>query len=1102
MKKILLLATTVFCFTNLINAQAGQLDPTFGNNGVVTTDLGKKIISNFNPSNILVQSDGSIYLINRYLTKRRPDGSVDTDFGLEINGYAADAGFEVRNGAIQPDGKIVVVGYSQDTLIKPALARFNSNGSLDSSFAVHGKQIEHSIPPGSTYFNTYDFITEVAVQKNGKIVVAGSSGNGIAIERFNSDGTLDNTFGGDGLVTNNTQVAGASSIAVQDDGKILIAINPDLPYGPLPPIIRYNIDGSLDKTFKVDYYADGSPYPTTKSFETIDLVAIQSDGKIVVEGIAFGGAEYKGYGAIGRYNTDGSLDNTFSNDGIQPSEGYVNITALALENDGKIILAGYNDTGNFQYTFNLQRYNKNGSLDESFSNDGRKTISLGFSEFVSLGIQGDGKIVAGGAAIARFNTDGSLDSTFDKDGKVTDAIVSGNTIFKSTAIQKDGKIVVAGRTWNGSNFDFAIARYNTDGSLDKTFSSDGAQTTDFGSKEDYANSVAIQNDGKIVVAGSSGKFKDGYLDSTNISIARYNTDGSLDNTFNTDPELKNAFSETGDKANSVAIQSDGKILIVGTIHDDGYSYEGNVFAVARLNADGSLDKTFDKDGKQTFVFSDNGSPLAGSATSVAIQNDGKIVIGGISGSYDAFISIARLNTDGSLDNTFGDSGKVNEGGYSDETYMSIAIQNDGKIVAGGYSYYRGNSDNFINRFDTNGKLDSSFSSDGRELTYFEANSDYPLNDFGKLVAIQSDGKIIVSGAAFTRYNTNGSLDSTFGNNGIQATKGSDNNVFINSIAIANNKLYGVGFDKSTGNVGLVARYLLDGTNTPPTVSLTAPANNATYLAPAAHIKLSAAATDKEGNISKVEFYNGATLLHTETVIPYGFVWRNVPLGNYTLTAKAYDNSGNVTTSGPVHISVVPNKAPAVSIIKPSNNEAFAAPAYIHFEAAANDTDGRITRVEFYNGSALLRTEYKSPYTYVWKNVPRGTYTITAVATDNWGAQTTSEPVTVRVVRPTPAIVSSRPSADNKTGLNEMVSLRLAPNPAARYLNVQTSGLQKDKAATISIISASGVVMKTMQINSLSQTQLDVSSLASGVYTIKVISGEKVVYKQFVKLQTQ
>jgi predicted phage tail protein len=313
-------------------------------------------------------------------------------------------------------------------------------------------------------------------------------------------------------------------------------------------------------------------------------------------------------------------------------------------------------------------------------------------------------------------------------------------------------------------------------------------------------------------------------------------------------------------------------------------------------------------------------------------------------------------------------------------------------------------------------------------------------------------------------------------------------------------LYGVGSGKLPGNVGIVARYLLDSRNdTPPTVSLTTPTDNATRLAPA-NIWLRAAASDADGIISKVEFYNGTTLLHTEFVTPYGFRWRNVPLGTYTITAKAYDNSGLVTTSAPVHVSVIPNKPPIVSIIKPKNNEPFAAPAYIHFEADAKDVDGRITRVEIYNGSTLLNTQYQYPYTYVWRNLPVGTYTITAVATDNWGAHSTSAPVTFRVIPPK-AIVSSKRSSDgNNLGITDAVSLALTPNPAMNVLNINARGLHQNKALTISVVSASGVLMKTMQSNTSTKTiQMDVSSFAKGIYTIKLISGNKVLYKQFVKL---
>jgi hypothetical protein len=265
----------------------------------------------------------------------------------------------------------------------------------------------------------------------------------------------------------------------------------------------------------------------------------------------------------------------------------------------------------------------------------------------------------------------------------------------------------------------------------------------------------------------------------------------------------------------------------------------------------------------------------------------------------------------------------------------------------------------------------------------------------------------------------------------------------------------------------------DNQNKPPTVSLSTPTNNATYIAPA-NVKLTATATDKDGTISKVQFYNGTRLLHTEYVAPYSFKWSHVPAGKYTLTAKATDNSGLVTTSAAVHISIVSNKAPTVRIIKPHNNQSFAAPAYIRLKAKAKDPGGRITRVEFYNGTILLRTEYKHPYKYVWKKVPAGTYTITAKAYNDKGLSATSKPVKIKVKN---ASIVSRPSSVNsKTDLNDALSLRLSPVPARSTLQIYTKGLQLNKPSTISVISATGVVLKTIQSNASDKVvQLDVSS---------------------------
>jgi Cellulase (glycosyl hydrolase family 5)/Bacterial Ig domain len=189
------------------------------------------------------------------------------------------------------------------------------------------------------------------------------------------------------------------------------------------------------------------------------------------------------------------------------------------------------------------------------------------------------------------------------------------------------------------------------------------------------------------------------------------------------------------------------------------------------------------------------------------------------------------------------------------------------------------------------------------------------------------------------------------------------------------------------------------TNVPPSVSLTAPANNATFTAPA-NINFTANATDADGTIASVKFYNGATLLSTKTAAPYTYSWTGVAVGTYTITAKATDNSAAVTTSTAVTIVVkaatTANQLPTVSITSPANNAAFNAPASITINANATDADGTIANVMFYNGSTLLATLTSAPYAYTWTNVAAGTYTITAKATDNQGGVKTSSAVQVVV----------------------------------------------------------------------------------------------------------
>lgn len=190
------------------------------------------------------------------------------------------------------------------------------------------------------------------------------------------------------------------------------------------------------------------------------------------------------------------------------------------------------------------------------------------------------------------------------------------------------------------------------------------------------------------------------------------------------------------------------------------------------------------------------------------------------------------------------------------------------------------------------------------------------------------------------------------------------------------------------------------TNTPPTVSITSPSNNAAFTAPAS-VTISATASDANGTVSNVQFYNGSTLLGSDATSPYSFTWSNVAAGTYTITARATDNAGATTTSSAITVVVnaPTNTPPAVSITAPANNAAYTAPASITISASASDANGTVSNVQFYNGSTLLGSDATSPYSFTWNNVAAGTYTITARATDNAGATTTSLAITVTVTNP-------------------------------------------------------------------------------------------------------
>ncbi|MEO6499690.1 MAG: Ig-like domain-containing protein, partial [Mucilaginibacter sp.] len=314
---------------------------------------------------------------------------------------------------------------------------------------------------------------------------------------------------------------------------------------------------------------------------------------------------------------------------------------------------------------------------------------------------------------------------------------------------------------------------------------------------------------------------------------------------------------------------------------------------------------------------------------------------------------------------------------------------------------------------------------------------------------------------------------------------------------------------------------------PPVVTLMAPV--ATPLTAPATIGITAAASDADGSITKVEFFNGTTLLQSVTAPPYTFSWKNVSAGTYSIKARATDDDGLQTTSLASIVSVSSagqgSQAPTVSITAPLDNSTYAAQATIPLVAIAGDANGTITKVQFFNGSTLLKTELNSPYENSWKNAPAGNYTITAKATDNSGLVTTSAPIHIKVGAVKAAKSESSQASRGSSSATESVSVsskynskashrksdmpadlsnvanfRLFPNPAVTAIQVYFEGLQTYQKANLIIYNIQGAIIKEYPVVlSGNNINVDISALSAGVYIVGLSNNSFSVNKKFTKI---
>ena len=398
-----------------------------------------------------------------------------------------------------------------------------------------------------------------------------------------------------------------------------------------------------------------------------------------------------------------------------------NAKSVVLQPDGKIVVAGSSN-----YNFALASYLADGTLDSSFGTGGQVISDFGWTEMISsVTLQKDGKIIAAGTRgydfiLARYLPNGVLDNNFGFSGMVI--LDLGSADFgQSVVIQPDGKILVGG----SSNANFALVRFQSDGTLDTSFGLGGQTIIDFGSS-DYARSVVLQPDGKIVVAGSSN---------FDFALARHLPNGMLDSSFGYGGKI---IMDLGsyDYAGSATLQPDGKILVAG--------YSNFNFAVARFLPNGMLDTNFGSAGK---AMTDLGSTDSGE--SVILQPDGKILVAGFR--YEDF-ALVRYLSDGTLDNSFGFSGRVMMDFGSTDRGESLALQPDGKILMTGSAIVNGNDNFALVRYLEDGSLDTSFGTVESALSYQPRATEQKseaLGPYAKIIDVELAAIDTYDGATLT-----------------------------------------------------------------------------------------------------------------------------------------------------------------------------------------------------------------------------------------------------------------------------------------------------------------------------------------------------------------
>ncbi len=702
----------------------GSLDTNFGIGGIQTLTFDAKQCYG---STLAIQADGKILVAgvivnstNDFIVARlHPNGNLDTTFGT--NGYVStniSGDDSAMCMLLQPDGKIIVAGGTNNG--NANIVRYLNNGNLDTSFSADGKVI--------TSFTGYsDVITGIIYTTDNKIIVSGysyeASSNDIIIGKYNDDGSLDTSFDTDGIIVLNYE---AESYVYHNSGSIhLLPNNKFVVLGSRTIVdndefnatqliaLRYHTDGTPDLIFGDNGLATSDLLPDASNWDGFGY--IQDDGKIVHTGALFNSNGIVNSFLV-RWNENGSLDNSFGLNGIALfdiadgcSEGLYSPFQLA---NGKIIAAGnYGEAYLLECeTANngdlmLVRINENGSIDNSFGNNGVvvNNIAGNGDEPFQLNIINGKPTICGhtvamnsttasyiAGLVAQFNADGTLNTNFGTGGKT---IVSQPSLgYSSNAYNMttddNNRLLVATVHFDGTAA-YSMVRLMPDGSFDTSFGIDGRVVIE-NSGLRFAYCIATNGD-KIIIGGNAAD---------RFGLIQLNNDGSLDTTFGTNGITITDMPGAGDRIWTVKRLADGSILAGGTA--------GGTWALYRYTNNGILDNTFSATATC--------NPISGRIYELIELANGKILVAGAPFlQTPSEFNIVQLNADGSPDINFGTNGVFSlpfDQGHGYATTMALYPDQSKIIIGGHFNDQEINVVSALVQLNPNGTLDTDFGNNG------------------------------------------------------------------------------------------------------------------------------------------------------------------------------------------------------------------------------------------------------------------------------------------------------------------------------------------------------------------------------------------------------